>query len=184
MAELRDNLSVISHLGLALNQCNFPSFCLKPLQVKCFEYLLNGYDIIGVLPTGFGKSLLFQLLPNFLPVKEDKNVVIVVCPLNSIIEDQLKVLGERGITADVLQLVSDDREGIESLFNPEDNDESADVSKLKSPSKKLLSGDVQIIFAHPESLLSKEGRELMKGKVFQRNVAACVVDEAHCVEIW
>ena len=145
---------------------------------------MNGSDVIAVLPTGFGKSLLFQLLPNFLPVKADKNVVIVVCPLNSIIEDQLKVLGERGITADVLQLASVDREGIESLFNPEDNDESVDVSKLKSPSEKLLSGDIQIVFAHPESLLSKEGRELMKGKVFQRNVAACVVDEAHCVEIW
>ena len=59
-----------------------------------------------------------------------------------------------------------------------------DVSKLESPSKNLVSGDVQIVFAHPESLLSKEGRELMKGKVFQSNVAACVVDEAHCVEIW
>ena len=141
-------------------------------------------DVIAVLPTGFGKSLLFQLLPDFLLVKADKNVVIVVCPLNSIIEDQLKVLGERGITADVLQLASDDRESIESLFNPEDNDESVDVSKLKSPSEKILNGDMQIVFAHPEALLSKERRELMKGKVFQRNVAACVVDEAHFVEIW
>ena len=70
---------------------------------------LNGNDVIAVLPTGFGKSLLFQLLPNFLPVKADNNIVFVVCPLNSIIEDQLKVLEERGITADVLRLTSDDR---------------------------------------------------------------------------
>ena len=94
------------------------------------------------------------------------------------------MLGERGITADVIQLASDDRESIESLFNPEDNDESVDVSKLKSPSEKILNRDIQIVFAHPEALLSKERRELMKGKVFQRNVATCVVDEAHCVEIW
>lgn len=94
------------------------------------------------------------------------------------------MLEERGVTADVLQLASDDREGIESLFNPNDNDETVDVAKLKSPSKNLLSGDVQIVFGHPESLLSKEGRELMKGNVFKRNVAACVVNEAHCVEIW
>ena len=53
MAESRDNLSVISRLGLALNQCNFPSFCLKPLQVKCFEYVLNG-DNNGV--TGLHNS--------------------------------------------------------------------------------------------------------------------------------
>ena len=104
---------------------------------------------------GFSKSLLFQLLPNFWPVKANKNVVIVVCPLNSIIKDQLKVLEERGVTTDVLQLASDDREGTESVFNPNDDDETLDVAK-KSPSKTLLSRDVQIVFAHPESLLSKK----------------------------
>ena len=88
MAETLSAISVLSRLGSAFNRCNFPSFCLKPLQVKCFECLLKGQDIIAVLPTGFGKSLLFQLLPDFLPVKADKNIVIVVCPLNSIIEDQ------------------------------------------------------------------------------------------------
>ena len=47
-----------------------------------------------------------------------------------------------------------------------------------------MKGDIQIIFSHPEALLSKEGRELMKTKVFKRNVVVCVVDEVHCVEIW
>ena len=70
------------------------------------------------------------------------------------------------------QVASDDWEFIENLFNPEDDDERVDVSKLQSPSKNLLSGEVQIVFAHQESLLSKEGRELMKGEVCQRNVAA------------
>ena len=77
MAEPLEKFSVLSRLGSALNRCNVPSFCLKPLQVKCFEYLLKGLDVIAVLPTGFGKSLLFQLLPDFLPVKADKNIVIV-----------------------------------------------------------------------------------------------------------
>ena len=154
--------------------------------------MLNCHDVIAVLPTGFGKSLLFQLLPDFLPVKGEKNIVLVVCPLNSIIEDQLKVLKDRGVSADVLQLVSDDSAGFESLFCSEKDDPAADREnstvaaelKLKSPSEKLLKGDIQIIFSHPEALLSKEGRELMKTQVFKRNVVACVVDEAHCVEIW
>ena len=47
-----------SQLGSAFNRCNFLSFSLKPLQVKCFEYLLTGKDIVAVLSTGFGKSLL------------------------------------------------------------------------------------------------------------------------------
>ena len=68
-------LSVLSRLGSAFNRYNFPSFCLKPLQSKCFEYLQKGKYIVAVLPTGFGKSLLFQLLPDFLPVKADNNIV-------------------------------------------------------------------------------------------------------------
>ena len=45
----------------------------KPLQVKCFEYFLKGKDIVAVLPTGFGNSLLLHLLPDFLPVKVDND---------------------------------------------------------------------------------------------------------------
>ena len=91
---------------MALSHRKFPPFCLKPLQVKFFEHALKGLDVIAVLPTDFGKSLLFQLLPDFLPVKGEKNIVLLVCPLNSIIEDQLKVLEGRGISADVPQLSS------------------------------------------------------------------------------
>ena len=66
---MTEKLSVLSRLGSGFNRCNLTSFCLKPLQVKCFEYLLKGKDIVAVLAASFGKSLLFQLLPDFLPVK-------------------------------------------------------------------------------------------------------------------
>ena len=56
---------VLKQLHGAFNN-NFPSFCLKPKQVQCFEYLLQGFDVLSILPTGFGKSLVFQLLPDFL----------------------------------------------------------------------------------------------------------------------
>ena len=51
---------MLSRLGYAFNHCNFSSFCLKLLQVKCFEYLPKGKDIAAVLRTGFGKSLLLM----------------------------------------------------------------------------------------------------------------------------
>lgn len=187
MASATQNLSafgVLSRLGTALNRCKFPSFCLKPLQVKCFESLLKGLDVIAVLPTGFGKSLLFQLLPDFLSVKRGKNIVLVVCPLNSIIEDQLTVLEERGISAGVLQLSNDERRECESLFVPDESTCDASEPTLKNLDSKVVKGDVQIVFAHPEALLSKEGRNIMNSDVFKNNVVACVVDEAHCVEIW
>jgi len=57
---MAEKLSVLSRLGYAFNRCNFLSFCLKPLQVKCFEYLLKDNDIVAVLPTGFVKSLLLM----------------------------------------------------------------------------------------------------------------------------
>ena len=170
-------LSALHRLQIALNVCNFPSHCLKPLQVKCFEYLLRGDDVVAVFPTGFGKSILFQILPKFLPVKADKNIVIVVCPLISIIEDQLNVLEDKGVTADVFWIPSDE---YESLFECEKPETIAD----NTHSYCSTSDNVEILFAHPEALLSKEGRDLMCSEKFQKNVVACAVDEAHCVEMW
>ena len=67
---MEEELSVLSPFKSAFNRCNFPMF-LKPLQANCFEYLLKGKDVVAVLPTRFGKSLLFQLLPDFLPVTDN-----------------------------------------------------------------------------------------------------------------
>ena len=109
MAEEFFVFGLLSRLGMVLSHRNSLRFGLKPvkpLQVKFFEHALKGLDEIAVIPTDFCKSLLFQLFPDFLPVKGEENIVLVVCPLNSIIEDQLKVLEERGISADVLQLSS------------------------------------------------------------------------------
>ena len=95
---------VLKQLHVALNN-NFPSFCLKRKQVQCFEYLLQGFDVLRILPTGFGKSLVFQPLPDFLPVKSRQNIVIVVGPLTSIIEDQISALKLIGIPADILPII-------------------------------------------------------------------------------
>ena len=70
---MEEELSVLSRFGSAFNRCNFLLFCLKPLQANCFEYLLKGKDVVAVLPTRLGKSLLFQLLPDFLPVTVTDN---------------------------------------------------------------------------------------------------------------
>ena len=68
---------MLSRLGSGFNRCNFPSLCLKPLQEKCFEYLLKRKGIVAVPAAGFGKSLLFQLLPDFLPVK----ATVILCKI-------------------------------------------------------------------------------------------------------
>lgn len=50
--------------------------------------------------------------------------------------------------------------------------------------KAVIDGMVKLLFAHPEALLSTFGRKLLSSKLYQDNVVACVIDEAHCVEIW
>ena len=167
-----------SRIDIALKNAGIPDIILKPEQVKCFEYILQGYDVIAVLPTGFGKSLLYQLLPDILPTKTIQNIVIVVCPLTSIIEDQLKVLKDMGINASVFR--SKRGEKNDTLFDQTKGD-GEDNCETQTP---LDYGQCKIIFAHPEDLLSDIGRKLMKSDVFQKNVVACVIDEAHCVEMW
>ena len=170
------------HLAFARN--NLHSFCLKPKQVQCFEYMLRGFDVITVLPTGFGKSLLFQLLPDFLPVKSCQNIVLVVSPLSSIIEDQISALNTIGISADVLPMVNSPLNYKAESFFDHTGDENEEADETCKVSKELIEGKVKLVFGHPESLLSTCGRKLLKSEVYQKNVVACVIDEAHCVEVW
>ena len=60
MAGTPELLSVLRQVGISLSNGNFPSLNFKPLQVKCFESILKGQDVIEVLPTGSGKSMLFH----------------------------------------------------------------------------------------------------------------------------
>ncbi|XP_057294694.1 uncharacterized protein LOC130623236 [Hydractinia symbiolongicarpus] len=136
-----------------------PSFILKPKQVQCFEYLGEGHHVIAVLPTGFGKSLIYQLLPDFVPERKAGNIVLVVSPLTSIIEDHQRY---------------------EPLFEEDLNDASNSVFKI---SKSIVAGKCKILFAHPESLLPDQGRKILRSKIYEENVVACVIDEAHCVEL-
>ena len=71
---------------------------MKPKQVKCLEAIYFGRDVVAVLPTGYGKSLIFHLLPSLFYDKltslrsasNNHAVVIVVSPLNALIENQIQ----------------------------------------------------------------------------------------------
>ena len=66
-------------------------FILKSEQKEAVESLLRGRDVFGVLPTGFGKSPIYQLfvLAKNASPKAASSVEIVICPLKSIIEEQI-----------------------------------------------------------------------------------------------
>ena len=67
---------------------------LKPKQIDCLNTILNS-DVIAILPTGYGKSLIFEILPFFsYHLYNKKSVVLVIAPLNVIIEQELHKLGK------------------------------------------------------------------------------------------
>ncbi|CAB4032787.1 ATP-dependent DNA helicase Q1-like, partial [Paramuricea clavata] len=171
-------MEILNRIHIALHNAGMVNRILKPQQIQCFDYICKGHDVIAVLPTGFGKSVLFQLLPDILPTKTTINIVIVLCPLSSIIEDQLHSLKIMSINAGVLPSHYENK-NCETLFNNEDMGMAADIHLPDD----LVNGLTSIVFAHPEDLLSDVGRKLMKSDVYQKNVVACVIDEGHCVEM-
>ena len=80
---------------------------LKPQQKSAIQQLVLRGDLLAVLPTGFGKSLIFQI---FIKIKEimtkNKQYAIVVCPLESIIADQIEEASIIGLNARSLKDLS------------------------------------------------------------------------------
>lgn len=190
---MEKSTAVFKKLGSVLSsqaECSsFANFCFKAKQIQCFEYILGGHDVIAVLPTGYGKSLIFHLLPWILPQKQpnQSNIVLVVCPLSSIIRDQVSLLSEKGIRAEMLpnSLIDKPDDVSLSLFPKTENGKTESKGQgLLHLSDIVKSGELDILFGHPEAFLSAEGRQLLKSDIFKERVVACAIDEAHCVEIW
>ena len=75
---------------------------LKPEQILVVENIVRGKDVFAALPTGYGKSITFQILPSvkkYLDGSLVSPLVIVVCPLKSIIKDQVNYLRSLGLKA-------------------------------------------------------------------------------------
>ena len=127
---------------------------------------MKGKDTFISLPTGYGKSLCYIMLPKlFDKLRGSKrSIVLVVSPLLSLMKDQVASIEAKGIAA-------------------------VDVSdKERMGSGKqggLCSGDYQIIFVSPESLFQgTEMRKLLCTDICRENLVAYVIDEAHCVLKW
>ena len=121
-------------------------------------------DLVAVLPTGFGKSLIFQLL--MLLENRNRNghtqtaSVLVICPLTSIINVQILEVESMGLSACNLSEKLDDLTEVEG-------------------------GKYRIAYASAESALDKRFlQSSKKDTVFSRRLVACVVDESRTIETW
>lgn len=132
----------------------------KPEQQEAVKSLLEGKDVLAVLPTGFGKSYIYQNFSEITNSLNDPSVVLVISPLASIIKDQIISLNSKtpGIAAEL------------PLLTPEE---------LKECSFKIL-------FSSAEDTLQKKFTEELKSSasLLNKNLALIVVDETHTVETW
>jgi ATP-dependent DNA helicase RecQ len=88
------------------------NFVVKKEQEKALKSLFFGKDVVGILPTGFGKSLIFQLLVLLMSEKFQRQLrqgqlnrnttILVICPLRSLIDDKLTEVQDLGISASSL----------------------------------------------------------------------------------
>lgn len=162
-------------------------FSLKPQQEEVLRTMYLGCDVLAVLPTGFGKSLIFQLLPRLLSANSDRpGIILVVSPLNAIITDQMLHVRQQGLRAGCLSVSGLLLEGVDMAEEEEESELEIGIELEETENLiELKNGAFDLVFAHPEALLSsKTGRDLMRSHIYKENVKAVVIDEAHCVTDW
>jgi len=125
-------------------------------QEEIISKVLNGENVLALLPTGAGKSICFQI-----PAMLKRGICIVISPLIALMEDQVKSLNNRGIKALALT----------SKYNREDAIKAFD---------NLRFGNNKFLYLSPEKLQS----EFIQYKISQLDVNLIVVDEAHCISQW
>jgi ATP-dependent DNA helicase RecQ len=132
----------------------FDSF--RPLQEDIIMSVIKGNDTLGLMPTGGGKSLTFQV-----PALYMKGICLVITPLIALMKDQVETLQKKGIKAQAIYSGMTHEE-IDIAFN------------------NCQYGDYKFLYLSPERL----GTEIFKTRVPQMNVNIITVDEAHCISQW
>ena len=129
----------------------------RPLQRDIIESVMSGHDTLGLMPTGGGKSITFQV-PG---MAYDSGLTIVVTPLISLMKDQVDNLKRRGITAVMLN-------------------SGMTVRETRVAWERLTNGRARFLYVSPEKLRNA----FFLAEVRRLPVRLIVVDEAHCISQW
>ncbi len=128
----------------------------RPLQEEIIESVANGKDTLGLMPTGGGKSVTYQVYSLSKP-----GICLVITPLIALMKDQVENLNERGIKA--LAIYS----GMSS-------------QEIKIALDNAAWGNYKFLYLSPERISTERFRE----RINQLDVNLIAVDEAHCISQW
>jgi len=127
----------------------------RPGQKEIIDNMLAGRDSIGIMPTGAGKSITFQI-----PARIMNGTVLVISPLISLMKDQVDSLNQYGFRA---------------VFINSSLDFAGKAERLS----KFKNGEYELVYLAPEALDAG-----IKGFLENYPIAMVVVDEAHCISHW
>ena len=133
----------------------------KPMQQSIVEAALAGEHVLGILPTGTGKSLCYQI-PALSRYDKTGVLTVVISPLVALMEDQVVGLEKHGIGCSV---------AVNGLLSLPERSNALDKVRL---------GDAGILIIAPEQLRNRSVRRALA----QREIGAWVLDEAHCLSKW
>ena len=144
----------MSYLDILHKYWGYPDF--RGIQREIIESIGAGKDTLGLMPTGGGKSLTFQV-----PALAQEGVCIVITPLIALMKDQVEHLRHKGITT-------------AAIYSGMSRD--AIVTTLEN----CIFGGVKLLYISPERISS----DLFQIKLKHMKVSFITVDEAHCISQW
>lgn len=148
------NIFTMDYISVLRQYFGYPAF--RGVQQEIVESIGSGHDTLGLMPTGGGKSITFQV-----PALAMDGVCIVITPLIALMKDQVQHLRDRGILAAAIYSGLSHAEVLQVLDN-------------------AVYGGVKFLYVSPERLSSP----LFVAKIQQMKICFITVDEAHCISQW
>ncbi len=129
---------------------------LYPYQEEIIRALTDGEDVLGVIATGGGKSLCYQI-----PALLSGGMTVVISPLIALMKDQVDTLRECGVPAACITSLQD-------------------YSERRETEAAIIRGDLRVLYVSPERAVKTEFFSLLK----KAQITLIAVDEAHCISQW
>ena len=144
----------MNKLDILKKYFGYPAF--RKGQEELIDNILRGRDVLGIMPTGAGKSVCYQVPALLLP-----GITLVISPLISLMKDQVQALNQAGIHAAYIN-------------------SSLSESQISKALRLAAAGQYKIIYVAPERLETYEFMQFAG----QAEISMLTVDEAHCISQW